>query len=246
MTFGAFVTNALFLYIILLAFLVWVESMQRVQESRELIAREAVLRAEAESQALRAQFNPHFVFNTLHSLMLLVRAEPETAERAIEDVAGMIRYASTLQRQEVDQVALAKELEFTRRYLSLERLRFPDRLEVAWTVDEDLHHALVPAFSLQTLVENAVKHGISPKPEGGRIEVRVSGEEGSRLRVVVADDGVGARPNSLGANGGTGLRLLGRRLQSTYGSDASLDWATSPGEGFAVTLRLPIRRDADA
>jgi len=91
-----------FLYVVFVGYLMWFEPIQRVQESHRLVAREAVLRAEAEAKAIRAQFNPHFVFNTLHSLMLLVRADPATAEQAIEDVATLIRYASILQRRDID------------------------------------------------------------------------------------------------------------------------------------------------
>ena len=200
-----------------------------------------MLRAEAEAKAIRAQFNPHFVFNTLHSLMLLVRKDPETAEQAIEDVAGLIRYASTLQRREIDQVSLGKELEFAQRYVSLEQLRLADRLDVRWTVDPDSRDVLVPAFALQTLVENAIKHGIAPKPEGGTLSVEAELQPG-RLRLAVADDGMGAEPSAVLGNGGSGLELLRRRLRSVYGGTARLDWDATPGAGFTARLTLPLRR----
>jgi hypothetical protein len=229
---------SLILYAVLAGFLLWSESLERIQESRAMVAREAVLRAEAEAKALRAQFNPHFVFNTLHSLMLLVREDPGTAERAIEDVASLIRYASTLERRGQDTVALGQELEMARRYLALEALRLEDRLTVVWEVDPELEGTAIPAFALQTLLENAIKHGLSPKPEGGRIRVAARRGEG-RMILRVEDDGMGADPGTVSASEGSGLRLLERRLDGLYGDTASLTWRTAPGEGFDVELRWP-------
>jgi hypothetical protein len=159
--------SGVLLYTIFAAVLMWSESIRRVHESHSMVAREAALRAEAEAKAIRAQFNPHFVFNTLHSLMLLVRADPATAERAIEDVATLIRYASILQRTDVDAVPLAKELEVARRYVALEKLRLEDRLCVTWAIDVEPGELTIPAFALQTLIENAIRHGLEPKPKGG-------------------------------------------------------------------------------
>ena len=229
------------LYAMLLAFLMWADSLERVRESQALAAREAVLRAQAEAKALRSRFNPHFVFNTLHSLMLLVREEPATAERAIEDVAELIRYASTLERREIDQVTLAKELEFARRYVSLEKLRLEERLSVAWDIDESLENVLVPAFSLQTLLENAIKHGVSTQPDGGAVCIHAHLDNGD-LALSVVDDGAGADTVQVGSNGGSGLDLLERRLAVVYGGEGSLTWTTAPDEGFAATVRVPVRR----
>jgi len=227
-----------FLYTVLAGFLMWSESLRRVHESRNLAAREAVLRAQAEAKALRAQFNPHFVFNTLHSLMLLVRADPAAAERAIEDVATLIRYASILQRHEIDEVPLTKELEVARRYLALEQLRLEDRLHVTWSVEVEPGEVVIPSFALQTLVENAIKHGLEPRPEGGTVQIAVTAQEGV-LQVVVSDDGQGALPARVNEAEGHGLQLLQQRLSTLYGDAASLSWETQMGEGFRVTLRVP-------
>lgn len=230
-----------FLYVVLAGFLMWAESIRRVHESRSLAAREAMLRAQAEAKALRAQFNPHFVFNTLHSLMLLVRADPAAAERAIEDVATLIRYASILQRNDIDVVPLTKELEVARRYLALEQLRLESRLRVRWVVDVDAGQVAIPSFSLQTLVENAIKHGIEPRPEGGLVEIAIR-LKGKTLEVVVADDGAGSDASTVQAATGRGLQLLQRRFESLYAADASVSWQTEPGRGFAATLELPVAR----
>ena len=200
-----------------------------------------MLRAEAEAKAVRAQFNPHFVFNTLHSLMLLVRADPGTAERAIEDVAALIRYAAVLERRDLDSVPLGQELEIARRYLGLESLRLSERMNVAWEIDPDLETVAVPPFSLQTLLENAIKHGIAPKEEGGRIRIRIREEEGV-LAIEVEDDGLGAAPETVRAAEGKGLNLLGRRVATLFGDAASLTWKTSPRKGFSALLRVPISR----
>lgn len=234
--------NAFFLYLIVGAFLMWAEGVRRVQESRTVIAREAELRARAEARALRAQFNPHFVFNTLHSLMLLVRADPPAAERAIEDVAELIRYASILQREEIDAVPVFKEVAVAERYAALEELRLEDRLTVEWEVDEAARPCRMPAFALQTLLENAIKHGLSPRPEGGTVRVSVRREqqpEGGRLRIEVTDDGEGAPPEDVEVARGRGLDLVRQRLESLYGEAARLDWETAPGEGFRVRLEMP-------
>ncbi len=227
------------IYAVLAGFMMWSESLRRVQESQALAARESVLRAEAEAKAVRAQFNPHFVFNTLHSLMLLVRADPSAAERAIEDVASLIRYASVLERRDQDVVPLGEELEIARRYLGLEALRLDDRLKVAWELDPDLDQVPVPPFSLQTLLENAIKHGISPKETGGTIRVRVTGGSG-HLTIAVTDDGMGADPAEVRKAEGKGLNLLQRRVATLFGETSSLTWETSPGSGFSAVLRLPV------
>jgi hypothetical protein len=225
-------------YAILAGFMMWTESLKRIQETQALLAREAVLRAEAEAKAVRAQFNPHFVFNTLHSLMLLVRADPSAAERAIEDVAALIRYASALDRRDQDAVTLGQELEVARRYAALESLRLADRMEIDWEVDPETETVPVPPFSLQTLLENAIKHGISPKEDGGHIQVRVRGGS-EHLSISVEDDGMGASPERVRAAEGKGLNLLQRRVSTLFGDGASLTWRTSPGKGFRVLLKVP-------
>jgi signal transduction histidine kinase len=232
--------SAAFLYVILAGFLMWAESVRRVHESQSLVAREGMLRAQAEAKALRAQFNPHFVFNTLHSLMLLVRADPAAAERAIEDVATLIRYASVLQRQDVDLVPLSKEMEVARRYVALEKLRLEDRLKVVWEVEVETASVAVPPFAVQTLLENAIKHGLEPKSEGGTVVIGASVADGA-LTLTVSDDGEGADPEVVAGAVGRGLDLLGRRLASLYGEEGAVSWRTRRGGGFVATLRIPVQ-----
>jgi two-component system sensor histidine kinase AlgZ len=174
----------------------------------------------------------------LHSLILLVRADPGAAERAIEDVAALIRYASVLDRRELDSVPLGQELEIARRYVGLESLRLADRLTVDWEVDPDMEATPVPPFALQILLENAIKHGIAPKEEGGRIRVGIRGKEGYLL-ISVEDDGMGASPETVDGAEGKGLSLLRQRVSSLFGEKGSLGWRTSPGGGFQALLKVP-------
>lgn len=229
----------LILYVVLAGFLMWTESIRQVHESHARLAHEAVLRAQAEVKALRAQFNPHFVLNTLHSLMILVREEPAVAERAIEDVGELIRYAACLEQCDRDTVPLGEEIEIVERYLALESLRLGDRLAVSWEVPSETKLYRVPSFSLQTLLENAIKHGLSPKPEGGTVRIRIRAGE-RHLVLSVQDDGMGAEPSAVADGDGRGLNLLARRLDALYGRGASVRWATAPGGGFAVEVAIPL------
>lgn len=229
---------SVFLYVVFAGLMMWAESATRMRESHAIAAHEAVLRAEAEAKAVRAQFNPHFVFNTLHSLMLLVRADPAAAERAIEDVATLIRYASVVQRRDLDAVPLSKEVEVARRYVALEQLRLEERLRVSWAIDVDAARVTIPAFALQTLVENAIRHGIEPSESGGRVEITAR-EKDDVLEITVRDDGVGA-PAMLEAKDGHGLGLLRQRLANRYGDRGRLVWTTAEGDGFVAELRLPV------
>jgi two-component system LytT family sensor kinase len=124
------------------------------------------------------------------------------------------------------------------KYLALENLRLADRLKVEWSVAADVGRFAVPSFSLQTLLENAIKHGLSPKPEGGTVGIRL-GLSDERLVLAVEDDGVGADPSEVTREEGRGLSVLGQRLAALYGSAASLTWRTAPGDGFSVLLEVP-------
>lgn len=242
--FGMLSVSFFLLYAVLAGFLMWTESINRVRESHLIAAREAALRARAEASALRARFNPHFVFNTLHSLMLLVRSDPKAAEQAIEDVAALIRYASLLDREGRDTVPLSQELAMAEKYLALESLRLASRMRVEWDVEPGVGGMMVPSLSLQTLLENAIKHGLSLKPEGGTVGIRI-GLRGEQLLIRVEDDGLGADPRRVVEAEGRGLSLLGQRVASLYGSSGSLRWRTAPGGGFSVVLGVPSSATCD-
>jgi sensor histidine kinase YesM len=114
-------------------------------------------------------------------------------------------------------------------------------MEVGWEIDPGLETVAVPPFSLQVLLENAIKHGIAPKEEGGRIRIRIR-EEGGGLAIEVEDDGMGASPDAVRAAQGKGLNLLERRVVTLFGDQASLTWRTAPGKGFTALLRVPVSR----
>jgi sensor histidine kinase YesM len=212
----------------------------RLGEERERADRAEALRARAELQALRAQLNPHFLFNTLHALLGLVRLDATAAEEAIEQFGEMLRYALAVNRRDVDKVRLAEEWRFAELYLTLERLRLGDRLRVVERIDPDALRVEVPPFSIQTLVENAVRHAVAPRAAGGTVWIEATLRNGL-LAVSVRDDGPGADPAAVRASGGLGLRLVEQRLEAVYGAGTRLRVDTGGGAGFTASFEIPAR-----
>ncbi|MBL8297383.1 MAG: histidine kinase [Rhodanobacteraceae bacterium] len=188
---------------------------------------------------LRAQLHPHFLFNTLHTIVQLIPTAPQAASQAAEELADVLRRVIEEDR---DLLPLSEELAFVERYLAIERLRFGERLRVERQVDAAALPALVPSFALQTLIENAVRHGAAAKLETTTIAIRAS-LAGGVLTLSVHDDGVGARSDEIMRAGSTGLRRLRERLQWEFGEHSRLDIDSSPGAGFAATLHLPALLD---
>jgi signal transduction histidine kinase len=211
----------------------------RVREQEGRTARAEVLRATAELAALRSQVNPHFILNTLHTLLGLVRRQPALAEQAIERIGDLLRYGLRLHRDGVDEVTLREEWDFVRSYLDLESLRLGERLQLSLAADEQAMDCLVPAFVLQPLVENAIRHAVAPRARGGRLDVQAR-RNGDTLRLSVSDDGPGLAPGALEAARGLGLHLLRERLQALYGGAAALRVPCAPS-GLAAELELPVR-----
>jgi sensor histidine kinase YesM len=201
-------------------------------------------RQQAELTAIRSQLNPHFLFNTLHSLMALVRTDSAAAEAAIEQFAQMLRYV--LQSQSASNFAnsdvlFADEWEFIETYLKLENLRLGARLKVNTDIESAAFDCRVPAFLLQPLIENAIKWAISPRLVGGEICVKVA-VENDFLKITVKDNGAGTMvENALNAKG-FGLRLIREVLATRYGEAANLTIETAPNQGFSANLRLPANR----
>ena len=208
----------------------------RLRDEEARLARLAELQTRAELKALRARLDPHFLFNTLHSLLALVRRDPRAAEEALERFGGLLHYVLRGQ-EEGEEVRLAEEWSFVRDYLEIEALRLGERLRVEAAVDADAGSCLVPAFTLQPLVENAIRHGIATRAGGGRLSVRAAVEDGL-LHLEVADDGPGAEPDEVG-DGGHGLALVRERLRAAHGARGEVAVETAPGAGFVVRLRLP-------
>ncbi len=211
----------------------------RVREQSERAARAEVLRATAELAALRSQLNPHFILNTLHTLLGLVRRAPAQAEQAIERIGDLLRYGLQLHREGVDEVTLREEWDFVRSYLDLEALRLGDRLRLGMEADEAALPCFVPAFVLQPLVENAIRHAIAPRAGGGSLRVQAHLADGV-LRLAVTDDGPGVSAASADAGSGVGLQLLKDRLHALYGGGAELRVSSTP-DGTHAELELPVR-----
>jgi LytS/YehU family sensor histidine kinase len=195
---------------------------------------------EAQLGALRMQLQPHFLFNTLNGVAMLIRSGDPG--RAVEMVAllgevlrGLLRTSSAL------EAPLASELQLLRNYLEIEQIRFGDRLRVAWQVNDHVGGALVPPLILQPVVENALRHGLWPQTEGGALAIAAR-RAGAELELEVTDEGVGLAPGfDPDRSTGVGLANVRARLAQMYGSDASLE--VSPGAvcGVRVRLRLPYR-----
>ena len=210
---------------------------RRYRAQQEAVVQAQSLAASAQLNALRAQLNPHFLFNALHSLAPLVRHDQNAAEEAIDRLGELLRYA--LDEQMSGDVTLADEWNFVRNYLALEKLRLGSRLRVHPDVHPDLLDCALPSFTLQPIVENAIRHGIAPRPRGGTITIAAR-VQGGRLCIEVRDDGPGATAERVAKATGLGLRALRQRLEVRYGGAAALEVATAPGEGFTVRLLLPM------
>lgn len=211
-------------------------TVRLVTEENRAAAAEG-LRAEAELRALRAQLSPHFLLNALHSIMELVRRHPADAEAALETLGDMVRRVNALADDD-ELRTLRDEWAFVDAYLAIERLRLGDRLTVVKDIDAVSLDVEVPAFTLQPLVENAVRHGIAVSNRPTRLML-ASRLEGNRLVVAISDDGPGADPDAVARSSGKGLRIVRRRIELFYGAEARMALDGAPGRGFRVKLTLP-------
>jgi len=202
--------------------------------------------ARAELAAISGKLNPHFLFNTLNSLIALTRKDAQAAEAALMRFSGMLRYVLDSKRSAADRVPLADEVAFVRDYLSLESLRLGSRLHIDWQIDPATLQDEIPPLSLQPLVENSVQHGVAPRLQGGMISIRSGHNALNRgLELCVEDDGPGCDPAQLADTGhdsarrGVGLAALQRRFALDYEGRARLQVRTAPGAGFRVDLWIP-------
>jgi signal transduction histidine kinase len=198
------------------------------------------LAATAQLAALRAQINPHFLFNSLNSIAQLIHTDPDKAEACVERLAEIFRYL--LRRAAQEFVPLSEELQMAEAYLDIERARFGDRLRVETRVDPRSLGQPIPNLTLQPLVENAVKHGLSQKIGLGTIGIEAEVRDGV-LSLAVRDDGVGMPGSTLARvyDAGVGLRNLRDRLARLYGTAHVPEITSTPGAGTRVQLRLPVR-----
>lgn len=232
---------AFLIYDVLVSGVYSLQLVERLRQEEARVARAEALRVQADLRALRAQLNPHFLFNTLHTLLALVRHEPAAAEEALEQFGDLLHYALRVQQDTAEEGPLGEEWRFVQNYLALESLRLGKRLRLDYQVSPDTLEYMIPVFGLQPLVENSIRHGIAPRAAGGRLRI-TSELVDSQLVLRVEDDGPGARPESTQSGNGIGLRLVRERLQVLYGSEAVMAVVTQPGKGFLVTLKIPARR----
>jgi two-component system LytT family sensor kinase len=222
-----FVFFGTIIYLISAGILYSVESTARAARAESAAAR-------TQLAALRAQLHPHFLFNALHTVVQLIPANPALAMEAAEIVAELLRGSLEEQR---DEVPLADESRFVSRYLTMERIRFGDRLVLHEELPREMMQARVPAFALQTLVENAVRHGAAPRVAATEIVVRATGASGKALTLTVRNSGIG-KGGPLTPIGGTGLARLRERLTMLYGNGATLTHGPV-GDAYEATLVIP-------
>lgn len=210
----------------------FVEARERETQAARLSAQ----LAEARLGALRMQLQPHFLFNSLNAITVIVRDRDNlTAVRMLEQLGEMLRRVMRADRPQ--EVTLAEEIEFVRQYLEIEEMRFSDRLRPVFAVDQSLLTAMVPEFVLQPLVENAVRHGLAKRVSATllRIEAR---RDGAQLVLSVIDDGPGPDEASVPGSG-VGLGTTRERLATLYGDNARLELLRTPEGGASSVVRIP-------
>ncbi|NGQ96857.1 sensor histidine kinase [Brevibacillus sp. SYP-B805] len=212
------------------------------------LERQSRLLADAEIRALHAQINPHFLFNAINTIVSFIRFRPEQARELLINLGEYFRRNL---HHSGGFVTLAEELEHVEAYLSIERARFDEKLRVEYDIQPGVEKYVVPGLILQPLVENAIKHGLLPKREGGVVRIAARRREGSTLELVVADNGIGmegnpfSRPPAAGSSkqrrlSGIGLSNVSGRLQSLYGQPYGIVIESRKGEGTVCTITLPI------
>jgi two-component system LytT family sensor kinase len=211
------------------------DALRRESEAAERESREAVLQqqvTEAELRALRAQINPHFLFNSLNTIADLVVRDAVRAEAMTLRLAGVFRHV--LANSSRPLTSIRDEIAFLRTYLYIEEVRFGDRLRVELNMAPDIGNQEIPSLILQPLVENALKHGLAPRPGPGHLWISAHAD-GEQVLLRVEDDGIG--PGT--APAGLGLTNVAERLATLYQDRAAVKLEPRPGGGTRVTIRLP-------
>jgi two-component system, LytTR family, sensor kinase len=216
------------------AYTYFIEARKREADAARL---EAQL-SQAKLGALRMQLNPHFLFNSLNALSALVREQDtRAASRMLELIADVLR--QVLRPDQPNEIPLSDEIAFVAQYLEIEQVRFSDRLDIRWNVQQDAMSVLVPCFIMQPIVENAIKHGVLKTAESGVIEITAN-IEGEFVEIRVLDNGEGIRASA--GKGGVGLSNTRERLHTLYGDDARLTLDARPTGGAEASIRFPLRR----
>lgn len=220
----------------------WVEQLA-IESATESSERQRVQTrlVQAELDTLRLQLSPHFLFNALNSAMALIATNAQGAERMVAAISDFLRLV--LSSSSEQEVILDREMSLLQNYLDIQRVRFGNKLRVNVNVEDGLDRAMVPSLILQPLVENAIRHGIGPRANGGTISVTIR-SHGDKLSIDIVDDGVGltsrrSRERSRGT--GLGLANTATRLNHLYKDNHEFETGPAPDGGFGVHLRLPLR-----
>jgi two-component system sensor histidine kinase AlgZ len=192
--------------------------------------------SEARLQALQARIRPHFLFNSLNTVLGMMRSDPRGAERTLEDLSDLFR---VFMRDTRELIPLDEEVATCQQYLAIEQLRIGERLRVSWHVDEMPRDALLPSLLLQPLLENAVHHGIEPSPEPGEVRIEIT-RPGERVRVEVVNPALAAAPSRSGNH--MALANVKERLSLLYDMEASLETSVEQGL-FRLLLEFPYRKE---
>ncbi len=188
----------------------------------------------SELSAIKAQLNPHFLYNVFNTINASIPKEMESTREMVADLSDLFRYQLRASRE--DLVPLRDELDFVRKYLDLEQKRFEDRLQISIAVDKNLLHRQIPPMLLQPLVENSVKHGIAPLTEGGHIDIIIEEKEKGILSFTIKDTGVGVKDKTVVMQTGVGLSNTQKRLEKMYNS--SLNLSDNEPKGLIVEFSI--------
>ncbi len=229
----------LFIYVMQFILYHAYEILRQLHVKEKLTLELMALQKEQELAILKSQINPHFLFNTLNSINAMVSTNTEETRTMIARLGDMLRYV--IEGTNNKLVPLKKELQFVRDYVDLESKRMGDRLTTEFHIDQSMLTFLVPPMILQPLVENAIKHGIAPLEEGGKVVVQIQRDKESVV-FRVSDTGVGlSSPDPLTTAGGIGLKNIDTRLRRMYGDSAGLQIDSLKNSGCEVTFALPLQ-----
>jgi two-component system LytT family sensor kinase len=227
-------------WIVVLGYLGW-HYYKAYRERERQAAALATELVQARLQALRMQINPHFLFNTLNTISALIHENPDAADRMVVRLSELLR--RTLDRGDVQEVPLREELDFLRSYLEIEQMRFPDRLTVTFDIEPKTNELLVPHLILQPLVENALRHGIMPREEPGRVGISAAITGGDTLELKVWNNGNGlsdpSDPSATPPREGIGLKNVRSRLAQLYGGAQEFTLGNASGGGVEARIRIP-------
>jgi len=211
--------------------------------TRRRLDRQRLATTRAQLHALRAQLNPHFLFNALNSIIQLAEEDTVATQSALERLSELLRHATRTSGGGRIDVTLRDELGFIRNYLALEQLRLGDRLRVVEAIEEEALDRLVPSLILQPIVENAILHAIAPRRSGGTVRLLAHLDRQS-LIVEIRDDGPGCDPEALNRSPGMGLNIVRRQLEIRFPGQSELRIGRAPEGGTCVRLSLPAHQQA--